>query len=63
MTSCRPPIAVLSNELVDTFQVNFFRVSKGSHEGRYFKIRVEEENSVNPVSLGDGVTPVKNWKL
>lgn len=56
-------MAVLSNELVDTFQVNFFRVSKGSHEGRYFKMRVEEENRVNPVSLGDGVTPVKNWKL
>lgn len=56
-------MTVPSKDVVATVQVSGDRVSSVSHEGRYLKRSVEEENSVKPVSLGDEVTPAKNWNL
>ena len=53
-------ILVWSNEDVDTDHVKADMVSTGSQEGRALKMSVEEEKRVNPVSLGDEVTPAKN---
>ena len=62
-TRGRPPRTVLSNAEVDTLHVSRERSCSFSHDGRYLKNSVEEENMVKPVSLGEDVAPWKSWNL
>jgi hypothetical protein len=39
------------------------RASNVNHFGRYLSTIVDEENRVNPVSLGADVAPANSWKL
>jgi hypothetical protein len=61
--SGRPVIVVWSKDDVETVHVKGRKCSRVSHGGRCLKASVDEEKTVNPVSLGDVVTPAKNWNL
>lgn len=68
MTGClttrgRLERVVASKDDVVTAQVCSLRKLRGRLLGRYLNTRVEDENKVNPVSFGEGVTAVKNWNL
>jgi hypothetical protein len=58
--SGRPLIFVESKDDVETLHLRGHRWPKLSHSGRYLANIVDDENTVNPVSLGDVVTPAKN---
>lgn len=59
-TTGRPRSTVALKDEVETDHVRRRRASTGRSRGRYLNIRVEVEKSVNPVSLGEVVTDVKN---
>ena len=54
---------VWSKDDVETVHVKGRKCSRVTHEGRCLKTSVDEEKRVKPVSLGDVVTPAKNWNL
>lgn len=63
MTRGKPRIVVWSKDEVATDQVRGERSWTLSQLGKCWNKRVEEENMVKPVSLGEPVTPAKNWNL